>query len=326
MRTLLLILAVLTFGLSAFAAPASAADEAQGGGGGKHVVFIAGTPSHGFAQHEHNAGCELLAKCLREGMPDLQTKVYHNGWPTDEHALDGADAIVMYCDGGPGHMVVPHLKEVDELAKKGTGIGCIHYAVEVTDDKGGKEFLDWIGGYFQAYRSINPTWTAEFKDLPQHPVTRGVHPFSTHDEWYYHMRFRENMQGVTPILSAVPPKGLRGTDPAHNGNAEVHDPSRSEPEVVLWVSENPQTHQRGFGLTGGHYHFNWAQDQQRKVVLNCIAWIARAQVPPEGVESKRPTADDLLANLDKKKVPADFSKEKLQRHIEEMNQGPGESR
>jgi hypothetical protein len=124
----------------------------------KMVVFIAGHPSHGFAQHEHNAGCLLLARLLKEGMPNFDDRVYTNGWPTDPHALDGADAIVMYCDGGPGHMVIPHLAEVDALTKKGVGIGCIHYAVEIPKDKGGQQFLDWIGGYFETYWSVNPVW------------------------------------------------------------------------------------------------------------------------------------------------------------------------
>src|SRR5436305_8373512 len=107
--------------LAAFAAVAilipamvRAADDTQGLRK-KKVALIAGTPSHGFGAHEHNAGCLLLAKGLAEGMPQIETTVYQNGWPKDEHALDGADAIVMYCDGGDGHMVMSHLKEVQAL-------------------------------------------------------------------------------------------------------------------------------------------------------------------------------------------------------------------
>jgi type 1 glutamine amidotransferase len=287
--------------------------------GKRKIVFVAGKPSHGFAQHEHNAGCQFLARCLSEGMPDIVTKVYLNGWPKEKDAFEGADAIIMYCDGGGGHMVVPHLKEMDELAKKGVGIGCIHYAVEVEDNKGGDEFLRWIGGYFQPYRSINPTWQARFTDIPKHEVTRGVRPFTTHDEWYYHMRFRDGMNGVTSILAAVPAPGLHGTDKSHDGNEEVHHPNRHEPETVVWVAEDPQTHQRGFGCTGGHYHFNWAQDDFRKTILNCIVWAAHGQVPEGGVQSKRPTVDDLLANLDPKNR-GNFDPAKEQREIERMNE------
>lgn len=301
---------------------ATAAEQSAGKNGKKKIVFIAGKPSHGFAQHEHNAGCLLLAKCLKEAMGDkIETKVYtstakEGGWPEDAHALDDADALVMFCDGGAGHMVIPHLKEVDALVKKGMGVGCIHYAVEVPKGEPGDKFLDWIGGYFEAYRSINPHWKATFTQFPKHPVANGVKPFSTNDEWYYHMRFRDGMKGVTSVLAAIPTPGLRGSDAAHNGNDEVHNP-KGEPETVLWVSDD-EGGARGFGCTGAHFHWNWAQDSFRKTVLNAIEWIAHVEVPEDGVQSTRPTVDDLLANQDKP-VPASFNKEKQQKELDAMN-------
>ena len=70
----------------------------------------------------------------------------------------------MYCDGGNSHPALKHLKELQALHDKGVGIGCIHYAVEPGDenkkgDNGRAEFLDWIGGYFETFYSINPHWT-----------------------------------------------------------------------------------------------------------------------------------------------------------------------
>jgi len=82
---------------------------------------------------------------------------------------------------------------------------CLHYAVEPTKEKGEEEFLDWMGGCYEVDRSVNPTWRPDFKELPAHPVARGVKPFKINDEWYFYMRFRDDMQGVTPILSAVAP-------------------------------------------------------------------------------------------------------------------------
>ena len=121
------------------------------------------------ARHEHNAGCDLLARSLKAAVPDVQVEVVHNGWPNDEKVLAGAAAIVMYCDGGGGHMALAHKKEVDALAKAGVGIVCLHYAVEVPKDNGGPEFLNWIGGYFEANYSVNPHWTARFDKFPEHP-------------------------------------------------------------------------------------------------------------------------------------------------------------
>ena len=73
------------------------------------------------------------------------------------------------------------------------------------------------------------------------------------------------------------------------------------PQHVMWVSENANG-SRGFGFTGGHTHANWGDDNQRKVVLNAIVWIAKAEVPAGGIESKV-TPQQLAANLDPKPAP-----------------------
>src|SRR5262245_11352028 len=172
------------------------------------VVFIAGKPSHPPREHEHRAGCLLLKSCL-DKVPGITSVVYSNGWPDNPSAaFEGASTVVVYSDGGGGHPLLQddHLKTIGELTKKGVGLACIHYAVEPTIEKGEKEFLDWIGGCFEINRSVNPTWTADFKELPKHPVAHGVNPFKIYDEWYFYMRFRDGMNGVTPILSAVPPE------------------------------------------------------------------------------------------------------------------------
>jgi type 1 glutamine amidotransferase len=271
----------------------------------KKIVFVAGGPSHGYGDHEHLGGCMLLAKLLNEsGLPVECVVTKDNGWPKDTSVFDGAAAIVMYSDGGGGHMANKHVAEVDPLAKKGVGIGAIHYAVETVAGDPGKAFLAWMGGYFEINWSVNPHWTAKFEKFPEHPVTRGVKPFETNDEWYYHMRFREDMKGVTPILSAVPPDSTRqGKDSTHGGNPAVRaEIGKNTLEHVMWVSEN-EGGGRGFGFTGGHKHFNWKNDDQRKLMLNAIAWIAKVEVPADGVPSKTPTQEELEANLKPKPAP-----------------------
>src|SRR5438067_13374083 len=83
----------------------------------KKIVFVAGKPSHGFGAHEHNAGCMLLAKCLNESGLNVEAVVHKNGWPTAPDAFDNAAAVIIYCDGGGGHVAIPHIKEVDEMIK-----------------------------------------------------------------------------------------------------------------------------------------------------------------------------------------------------------------
>lgn len=271
-------------------------------GADKKIVFIAGRPSHGPGEHEHRAGCLLLQKCL-SGIPGVTSVVYSNGWPTEPNAFDGASAIVIFSDGGGGHPAIQgnRLQILGDLMKKGVGLGCIHYAVEVPKDRGGKEFLEWIGGYFETDWSVNPFWEANFTKFPDHPVTRGVKPFKMVDEWYYHMRFQEGMKGVTPILSDLPPAStLNRKDGPHENNPYVRQAvlTNKEPQVVMWVYERPDGG-RGFGFTGGHSHKNWKEENFRKVVLNAILWIAKVEVPPNGVECQLKD-EDFTVNLDPK--------------------------
>src|SRR5690606_37975853 len=132
-------------------------------------------------------------------------QVVTNGWPKDPCVLNDAAAIVVYADGGQGHPLMEHLDEFDALMKKGIGLVCIHYAVEVPAGKSGEHLSKWIGGYFEPNWSVNPHWTANYESLPSHEVTQGIAPFSINDEWYYHMRFLPAEQGVRPILTDLPP-------------------------------------------------------------------------------------------------------------------------
>jgi len=267
----------------------------------KKIVFVAGKPSHGPGDHEHRAGCLLLKSCL-DKVPGVTSIVYSNGWPSDESAFEGADTIVLYMDGGAGHEALKdgRLEKLDGLMKKGVGLACIHYATEPTIEKGEKEFIDWVGGCFEIDWSVNPHWVANFKELPKHPITQGVKPFSILDEWYFHLRFREGMKGVTPILSAVPDASTTNRpDGTHSGNPAMREAvKKGEPQTVAWACERADGG-RGFGFTGAHFHKNWGNDDFRKLILNAIVWTAKAEVPAEGIQSKV-TEEQLEANLDPK--------------------------
>jgi putative membrane-bound dehydrogenase-like protein len=299
-------LLVLAGGLFSFSPEAAAAEK-------KKIVFVAGRPSHNYGAHEHNAGCALLARCLQEGMPDYEIAIHRGGWPEDASIFDGADAVVVYSDGGDRHPVIPSLAYVDGLAEKRVGIVCIHYAVEVPKGDPGQHFLKWIGGYFETHWSVNPHWTANFEKLPDHPITRGVQPFAIEDEWYYHMRFRDEMQGVTPILTAIPPEStLNRPDGPHSNNPHVRA-EKGKPQHVAWAAERPNGG-RGFGFTGGHFHWNWGDEDFRRLVLNAIVWTAQGEVPAGGVGDKSVSLRDLEANQDYP-PPADFDREDVRKRL-----------
>jgi len=227
----------------------------------RKIVLVAGGGSHGPGEHEHRAGCLLLQKCLASA-PLVRAVVVTNGWPQDVQVFADADAIVVYCDGGPAHPFIQddRLKLIGKLMRKGVGLGLLHYAVEVPTDNGGLEFLSWAGGFFETFWSVNPSWEADFRQLPTRPpsaaqITRGVKPFKIFDEWYYHMRFLEGNPLLIPILTAVPPdstRGKPGLNDAHSGNPEVLK-RLGQAEHVMWALERPDGG-RGFGFTGGHSH------------------------------------------------------------------------
>ncbi len=250
------------------------------------VALIAGRDSHGANAHNWGDGVDLLANALNKesGLP--VEAVVSKLWPKDGKFFDDVKTIVILSDGGGGHPVIPHLDQVTELMAKGIGFVCVHYAVEVPKGDTGEGFLEWLGGYFETHWSVNPHWTADFKLIPGHPTTEGVKPFSLNDEWYYHMRFQP--EGVTPILSALPPVDtLKRPDGPHSGNPDVRKAvlERKEKQHVAWAYQRPGNKGRGFGITGAHNHSSWDNDSFRTLVLNAIVWTAGMEVPKGGVKS-----------------------------------------
>ena len=88
-------------------------------------------------------------------------------------------------------------------------------------------------------------------------------------------------------------------------------------EHWAWVCERPDGG-RGFGFTGGHFHWNWAYDDFRKVALNGIVWVAKIDVPADGVPSKTPTAEELEANQDSPR-PKNWTTETTRRVIQRQS-------
>lgn len=269
----------------------------------KHIVLIAGKPSHPPGMHEFHAGLLLLQQCLAN-TPGVKTTVHRNGWPEAPEAFAGADAVVLYCDGGDKHPAIQADRReiLRALAQKGVGLGFMHYGVEIPAKNGGPEFLQWIGGYYETNYSCNPMWSPDYQHFPDHPVARGVQPFSNRDEWYFNMRWPENQQGLTPILTAQPSTTVRGGPYVSPKGPYAHIiQAEGRAETMMWVYDRPHGG-RGFGFTGGHTHLNWGDDNQRKVVLNALLWIAQVEVPETGVVSSV-TAAQLAANLDPKPSP-----------------------
>ncbi len=251
----------------------------------KKVILIAGKKSHAPGFHEYEKGVKLLKACL-DASPDakgIKTEIYLNGWPDDPKVLEDAATILMYCDGADhnedDHPLLrgDHLATMDQLMKRGVGFVALHYTIIAPNKRGGPQFLDWIGGYFDYqsgpaangwFSKIATHTTKPLPATPSHPICRGLAPFDLNEEYYYNLRFLESDPRRVPILKTA-------------------IPGEPEPQVVAWAVERKDGG-RGFGFSGGHFHSNWSVENYRKMILNAILWTAHVEIPVNGVESKMP--------------------------------------
>jgi type 1 glutamine amidotransferase len=226
--------------------------------------------------------------------PNVFPIMARDGWPKNEKLFDTADCIVMYMDGGGGHPAIrpERMKIIQKQLDRGCGWVNMHYAVEYPVKQGDRDIAGpvkgWLGGYYETGYSINPHWDAIIRSLPKHEITRGVKPFTLRDEWYYGMRWIDDMKGVTPILQALPPDGTRSTPHTKERKGEI--------ETMAWAFERSDKG-RSFGFTGGHFHRNWANEDYRRLVVNAILWCAKEEIPEQGATVKFDPAD-LNKNLD----------------------------
>jgi hypothetical protein len=240
------------------------------------VDFIAGRKSHGPGEHDYKKALQLLARELDRRTDFIDTRVHFDGWPTEQAILNRSDAIVIYCDGSDHDIKNYPLLLGDRLSflgrqmKRGAGLVCIHYSVFVPGQKGGREFLDWLGGYFDYetgeaankwYSKIETRDYQVYPAAPAHPVLQGIEPFSTREEFYFRMRFPEDRKNITPLITFDPEK-------------------KDWEKVVAWAIERPDGG-RGFAYTGGHFYKNFEDKNVQRLLLNAVLWTAKAgdQIP-----------------------------------------------
>ncbi len=270
--------------LMLFALTASSVDAATPAA--KKIVILAGAVhqgpgGHPAGTHEYELTARLLKHALAEAQIDAEVEIHFNGWPRDPKTLDDADSIVVISDGADRDpddhplLVGNRLGILKQQMDRGCGLVAIHWTTFVPNDRGGPEFLEWLGGYFDYqsgagerhwFSKIQTAQTRPHPASPEHPISRGLKPFELREEYYYNIRFREHDPRLAPIL--VTPI-----------------PGEATEQVVAWAVERENSG-RGFGFTGGHFFENWGVDNFRRMVLNAIVWTAHLEVPAGGVQSK----------------------------------------
>ena len=271
-----------------------------------HVVFLVGDDlNHVSGTHEFYAGGMLLKESLAKSpLGDQVTCTVVNNWPDDTSVFESADVIVHYYKGNKAHFMNQHHELIDGLAKKGLGQLFIHYAVD--PEPIAEPFIKkWTGAVYKTTLSTNPHWDLKAK-LEKHPINSGVSQIELRDEWYVKMDYEQacSLDHGGTLESGKVHAVMSGQANAAKGNGKLTRDLAKNPKpsdlTVFWAKENSEGG-RGAGLTGAHFHKNWADDSFRKQVLNAIAWCAKIPVPKDGIDSPTITEDMLNANLDKRK-------------------------
>lgn len=253
------------------------------------IVLIAGTPSNKPGQHEYFAGCALLRTWLT-ALPGVSPVLVADGWPKNEAVFDGARAVLLFMDGGEKlpFLTPERQTRLQELADAGVGLVVLHQGIDCPPGLAGT-FLSWFGAVFQPDIGCRGHWDVAFETIPAHETTRGLTPFALpKDGWLYNLHFQET--GVTPVLTCQMPDSSRKT---------AHAKARSgQAETVAWAFQRPGGG-RSFGFTGCDLHSNFAEPNQRRLLLNALLWTAGLPVPETGVESTV-TPEELAQNWDRK--------------------------
>jgi type 1 glutamine amidotransferase len=262
----------------------------------KKIVFLAGPKDHGaVGRHEYEKDLRELAWQIEQAtnLPaGIETAVLVGKAPRDLSVLEDASAIVIVGSGdwlrNETHVLfqqfqatdgrtydaetTAYLQRLDQLIRqKQIGISIFHYTMWVENQVGRQYYLNWLGGLWIPYASHNPvdTWKMSPFNV-EHPVLRGVKPWSFRDEVFSRYFLFDNPKR-TELMEGTPSN-------ANNG----------APRPVSWVYERPDGG-RSFVWGGSDFHDNMHNvADYRRYLLNGIIWTAKIDVPAEGVAAPAP--------------------------------------
>lgn len=243
----------------------------------KKIVLIAGSTYFKPGEHDYEAACAVLFDLLKQ--TDGVAPVYAVDWPKKEETLAGAAAVVLFADGAEKHPLLTgeRFKQITKLADGGAGVVQLHQLADYPKDWTDRA-KTLAGGVWAKDGGQRAHWVHEFKQFPDHPITRGVGSFKIDDGWLTHLKFADESKKITPLLRTANPKAA--------------DKFKGDDDVVAWAYDRP-TGGRAFTFTGGHLHTSFAEEGYRRFVVNGILWTTGVDIPKTGAK----------VELDAKKLP-----------------------
>lgn len=229
----------------------------------KRILLVGqGPDNHKPTTHEYMAGMRIVHAMLHkvEGLQPVIVKA-DGKWEGGPDLIDSADGVFLFVSEG-ARWVSDHparLAALQRLEKRGGGFACWHWGMGTRRVEPIAAFVELFGGCHggpdrkhRVMQGINVAVPSS-----QHPITRGVKPFTVTEEFYYALKFGKEPSRVTPLLTIEQDAGTH---------------------VVGWAWDRPSGG-RSFGFSGGHFHKTWQLSQYRRIAAQAALWVMKVEPP-----------------------------------------------
>jgi type 1 glutamine amidotransferase len=259
---------------AAAAPPAAQAVPAQPAAPPLRIFIRAGLKTHAEGQHDYPQFLADWSKLLTDRGAIVDGGLH---FPSDD-ALANTDVIVMY-KGDAGYMTLSERMALERFLARGGGLVGAHDAICADDPA----WWSTIFGGAKRHGETNYTLEAPVSytfPQPDHPITRGIAPFTITDEAFFLMTWAQQ-PGIQVLANA--PMAATPSAGSHAG------------EIVpqIWTYERTwfrglggQQPFRAFVWMQGHNYANFARPEIQTMMLRGIAWAGKR--PVEELTTPRP--------------------------------------
>lgn len=229
----------------------------------RNVLLLAQKPDgHPVTTHEYVAGQQLLAKLLRD-VPQIKLTIAHadGDWSEGPATLEKADHCVLFVSEGAKWLNSnPARREAfRRLAARKGGLSVLHWGMGSKDAENIEPFVQLFGACHGGPDRKHKVVEAKCTPAADHPVTRGIQPFTLKEEFYYALKRDPENKDLKSLLTA-----------------RIDD----QDEMVAWSWERKDGG-RSFGFSGLHFHANWKEPSYQKLVAQGVLWTTQIAPPPE---------------------------------------------